>query len=95
MQGGKSYNDRVLASEVRTLSLKKIKAILEDENNEKYAKSFQEALLLKLAGTVLPRLNEHTGEDGEPLQISIKRHEDEGNTTVFTAGQSDLQPATV
>ena len=66
-QGGKSLNDRILAAEVRTLSLRKIKSVLEDEKCEKYGKEFQQQLLLRLAGTLLPRLNEHTGEDGEQL----------------------------
>lgn len=66
-QGGKSLNDRKLAANVRTLTLKKLQAILEDEKHEKYSRNYQEQIVLKLAGTVLPRLNEHTGEDGDKL----------------------------
>ncbi len=70
-KGGKSHNDRVLAASVRTLALKEIKAILEDGKLEKYDKEFRNNIILKLAPTLLPRLNEHTGEDGERLTISF------------------------
>lgn len=65
------YTDRILAQEVRSLTLKRIKAVLESDED----KEFQKALLLRLAGTVLPRLNEHTGEageDGAPKPILVK-----------------------
>lgn len=65
-QGGKSLNDRKLAANVRTLALRKIEAILlgEDEAAKK-------EIVLKLAPNLLPRLNEHTGEDGEKLTIKF------------------------
>lgn len=66
---GKTLQDRILATDVRKLALKRIKDILEDEENIKYSKNFQEQLLIKLAGSVLPRLNEHSGEDGGPIVI--------------------------
>jgi hypothetical protein len=88
-QGGKSYNDRVLASEVRTLGLKKIKQCLEDEKNEKYSADFQRQLLLRLAGTLLPRLNEHTGEDGQPINIQFdKKFEEAGNGILKTTSEA-------
>lgn len=62
------YTDRVLAQEVRSLTLKKIKEVLEGEHSE-----FQKAVLLKLAGTVLPRLSEVTGEDGRAITIHVAR----------------------
>ena len=68
-QGGKSYNDRVLAAEVRTLGLKKIKQCLSDDDNKKYSADFQRQLLIRLAGTLLPRLNEHTGENGGAIKV--------------------------
>lgn len=66
-QGGKSHNDRVLSARVRTKALKEIEAILDEPGLTEYKK----ALLLKLSGTLLPRLNEHTGEDGEAISIKI------------------------
>lgn len=69
--GGKSFNDRKLAAEVRNLTLGKIKDILEmpivKMKNDDY--ELYKALIIKLAGTVLPRLNEHSGPDGEPLPL--------------------------
>jgi hypothetical protein len=63
--------DRTLAADVRRLTLNKIKTILERpvvEMNER-DKELHDAILLKLAGTVLPRLNEVTGEDGGPIKV--------------------------
>jgi len=69
--GGKTLNDRKLASEVRTLSLQKIKALLEMPEVKMKTDDYElyKAVLIKLAGTVLPRLNEHSGPDGEPLPL--------------------------
>lgn len=61
---GTTLNDRRLAAEVRTLSLKEMKKVLQG-NDEDYKKQ----LILKLASSALPRLNEHTGEDGEPMKL--------------------------
>lgn len=60
--GGKSLNDRQLAASVRSLALKEIKTVLEGKDAE-----YKKAVILKLAPTLLPRLNEHTGEDGRDL----------------------------
>ncbi len=51
--GGKTVNDRKLAAEIRGLALKKIKVILKGKESE-----FQRQILLRLAGSVLPRLKE-------------------------------------
>lgn len=61
--GGKSLNDRKLAAEVRSLALGEIKEILEQEKMTELKK----AVILKLAPSLLPRLNEHTGDDGKEL----------------------------
>jgi hypothetical protein len=61
--GGKSLQDRELAADVRRLALAEILAILAQSDMDDLRKQ----LILKLAGTVLPRLNEHTGKDGEDL----------------------------
>lgn len=65
-QGGKSFQDRELAARVRTLTLQECEKALLKKKGKLY-----EAVLLKLAGSVLPRLNEHTGADGEPLTITF------------------------
>lgn len=71
-QGGKTLNDRKLAANVRTLSLKQMLAILEGKpaGKLKYSPMLHEDLLKKLAATALPRLNEHTGEDGGAIQVA-------------------------
>lgn len=70
--GGKGFNDRKLAAEVRTLTLKKIKALFEmprvDMNT--HDGELHDEILVKLAGSVLPRLNEVTGEDGAPVEVN-------------------------
>jgi len=63
--GGKSKNDRQLASRVRSLALKEIEAALKSEDDLEFKKQ----VILKLASGILPRLNEVTGADGGPVQI--------------------------
>jgi hypothetical protein len=48
---------------VRSLALTEIKIILEQEGLTEMKKQ----IILKLAPSLLPRLNEHTGEDGKEL----------------------------
>jgi hypothetical protein len=65
--GGKSLNDRKLAAEVRTLALTEIKKYLEGKEEGYKGRDMKQAIILKLAPSILPRLNEHTGADGEDL----------------------------
>ena len=65
---GVTKKNILLAANVRSLALEKIKAVLEGDDEE-----FKKALLLKLSGSILPRLNEHTGADGEPLVIQFDK----------------------
>ena len=64
---------RKLAAEVRTLALREILKILTIPKVEMRPEEYDlyKSILVKLTGTVLPRLAEHTGEDGEKLTISI------------------------
>lgn len=95
--GGKSLNDRKLAAKVRNLSLKKIAELLEmptvKMNADDYA--LYKAVLIKLAGTVLPRLNEHTGEDGEKLVITISKEVAEKNDPDSTPSPDSAGPTPV
>jgi len=61
---GKSFNDRQLAGQVRSLALGHLEKVLQPNYEDK---DYQKAMLLKLAPSLLPRLNELTGKDGEPL----------------------------
>lgn len=62
--GGKSFQDRELAARVRTLTLHEIEKALKNPKSKLYA-----PVLIKLAGSVLPRLNEHSGPEGKPIPI--------------------------
>jgi hypothetical protein len=65
--------DRVLAAEVRRMTLEKIKKLFSmgvSEMSEREL-NLHDAVLQKLAGTVLPRLQEVTGENGDSLQVTI------------------------
>lgn len=66
-KGGKNFQDRELAAKVRTLALNELQEILEDKECKSYSKDYRNQIVLKLAGTVLPRLTEVTGKDGEEL----------------------------
>lgn len=64
-KGGKSFQDRELAARVRSLTMKRCEELLTKGEGPLY-----EAVLLRLAGTVLPRLNEVSGPEGTPIPIS-------------------------
>jgi len=66
-RGGKNFQDRELAARVRTLGLQEIEKVLK----QKDLNEFKKAVILRLAGSILPRLNEHSGVDGEPLTVNI------------------------
>lgn len=63
---GVQFNDRVLAGEVRTLTLNECRKHLKKGKGRMY-----EIVLNNLSRSVLPRLSEVTGEGGEPLKIEI------------------------
>lgn len=65
-KGGREFNDRVLSARVRSLALEEIEKILKKPTHKLYP-----AVIVKLAGSVLPRMNEHTGANGEPLHLSF------------------------
>jgi len=65
-QGGKTLNDRELAARVRTLTLKECEKALKKKKGK-----FYEAILLKLAGSVLPRINEVSGPEGGNIPVAI------------------------
>lgn len=75
---GKSFQDRELAAEVRTLALTKIKVLFEMPRVDMSAHdaNLHDQILVKLAGTVLPRLNEVSGPDGKPIPLLNVLHND-------------------
>ncbi len=82
---GKNYNDRILASEVRTLALEKVKLLLKKGKGK-----FYEQVLIRLAGSLLPRLNELSGEGGGPLIIQLPKEIIEKNG-LYTGTSKDSE----
>lgn len=68
-QGGKTLNDRKLAASVRTQALNDVLAVLQGKPEVEEWSDYKKQLLAKMSSSLLPRLNEHTGEDGEPLNL--------------------------
>lgn len=68
-KGGKTFQDRELAGRVRTLTLERCEKVLKTGKGKLY-----EAVLLRLAGSVLPRLNEHGGEGGGPVVVRVIKY---------------------
>ena len=70
-QGGKPFYDRKKAGDVRTKTLECIELILDDDKAVEDWSKTKLDMINKLAGNILPRLNEVTGEDGQPLVIQV------------------------
>ena len=66
-KGGKSLNDREESAKTRRKVLNCINKVYDGEEGELTEKQWE--LTLRMAVIVLPRLNEHTGEDGGPIQL--------------------------
>lgn len=75
------HNDRELGAEVRRMSLKKVRKILSDDYEDK---DYQKAVLLKLVPTLLPRLNEHSGEGGGVITIKLVNYGDTNSTPILS-----------
>lgn len=71
-QGGKSFQDRVLAAKVRSEGLLAVQAILNGKKEVEKWSELKKQLVLKMAPGLLPKLNEHTGNDGEPLVLKFE-----------------------
>lgn len=67
---GNQFSDRELAGQVRNLALGHLYKILQPGYKDK---DFQKQMLLKIASSLLPRQNEHTGADGKDLNIEISQ----------------------
>ncbi len=67
-KGGKSFQDRELAARVRTLTMERCEKVLSKGKGRLY-----EAILLRLAGQILPRINEHSGPEGGPIVVSLTK----------------------
>lgn len=70
MKGAKgvNFNDRELASKVRTLAMNETFHVLSHRKNKLYG-----PVLTRIAGTLLPRLNVLSGDENQPLVITISK----------------------
>lgn len=84
--GAPTVVDRKLSQEVRRLTLNKIKALLEMPEVKMKQDDYElyKAVLIKLAGSVLPRINEGSGENGEFIVQTI-------TGTVIKKDDTDIQ----
>ena len=70
-KGGKTFNDREQSARVRGLVLDAIEKVYKGTDANLSQRQWE--LTLRMATTVLPRLNEHTGEDGGPIQVIVPK----------------------
>ena len=64
---GQDYEERKQSRLLRNLVTEECIDIL--QKKIKVSKEFRQAMLLKLAGNVLPRLNEISGPEGKPIPL--------------------------
>ncbi len=77
-----------LSGKVRGKALKEIEAILDDKKCKKYNKEFRQQLVLRLAGSVLPRIQEISGPDGKEIPLPLlgglsNGHRNKGNKNII------------
>jgi len=70
-KGGKSFQDRELAAKVRTQALTDIYDVLTESPKASRFSEYKKQMLLKMSASLLPRLNEHSGADGQPLVLKF------------------------
>lgn len=81
----KQFVSRELTGEVRKLALQEIRKVLLGDDSE-----FKNQVILRLAGQILPRIQENTGEDGGPIIIQVaKEIADKNETPPITIGSSE------
>ncbi len=68
---GTPLNDRKLGATVRNKALDDIYKVLTDDPEVEKWSEYKKQILSKMSSSILPRMNEHTGEGGEPIQLDI------------------------
>lgn len=81
--GSPPLNDRVLMAHVRKVALREIRDVLDNRTDPKTISDRKWELLIKLSPSLLPKLNEHSGEGGKPIEI--KSLSDEEFTKIMAA----------
>lgn len=71
--GGKSFQDREKSAKLRAEVIDSLFLVIADDPRVEQWSEYKKRIVEKLAGTVLPRLNEHSGAEGTPLQIVISK----------------------
>lgn len=66
---GRQFHDRERSAKLRTQVIDNLFLVLTDDPKVEQWSDYKKRIVEKLAGTVLPRLNEHTGADGAELKI--------------------------
>lgn len=74
---GKSFQDRERSAKVRNLVLDAIEKVYKGKGDGLSERQWE--LTLRMATTVLPRLNEHSGPDGEPIPLLNYVRNNNGN----------------
>lgn len=82
---GKSLRDRKLAADVRSLILKELLKIFQTPfvQMSDSEKELRDKILIKLAGTILPRYTEVTGINNEPHPIFMLSPKDKAKLDVL------------
>lgn len=70
-KGGKCFYDREKAGEVRTKLLEDVLLILDNDPITEEWTDLKKNLILKMSNNLLPRLQEVSGEGGEPLKVTF------------------------
>lgn len=75
-------NDRVKLSKLRELATDRVMQVLSQPVVQMSVGDYQfyKEILLKLAGTILPRLTDIASPDGGPVQVEVVRYGDGKNT---------------
>lgn len=71
-------NDRKQAARVRKLLMDEIERYFSTDplKLSETEQTTKRELLLRMAANTLPRLNEHTGEDGDPIKYTLVSYAD-------------------
>ncbi len=78
---GKNFQDRQRSANVRNLALDIIEKVLQPTYKDK---KYQKELILRMAANLLPRLNEHSGDNGGPIQYQMINFDAYNTDTVST-----------
>ena len=74
-------SDRERSAKLRRITLDESIKVMESTPTDNEARRFKEALHLRLAGNLLPRINEHTGENGESIKHQFEWKQEQSPLT--------------